>query len=283
MENQNVPQKEQSLVTQPVAIQVKPKINYLIISFFVLICCLVFGLIGYYLGKQNQNKTSSSGNILLPTSIATKPPKETVSPTSIPTTQSTIVSSVPETITLKVAAMGGSLNIDAYNFVFTFNRKPNDTITILKRDENEYKNFPNFPQGAIDKGFVIKHENAKLEILPVFESGGIPLDKKLTPVIISNPKLADGPIFRIKNAELGSYGSQEGWFYTTQYRDGPNDCAPWGTNVGQPNPPACILTGANVITKDGQSLEITCYAEGGEVNWCDKIIESLSVSTNKLN
>jgi len=62
--DQNTQQIGQNPVSQPVQIPEKPRINYLIISLVVLICFVVFGVGGYYLGKQNQNKTSYGGNIL---------------------------------------------------------------------------------------------------------------------------------------------------------------------------------------------------------------------------
>ena len=281
--DQNTQQIGQNPVSQPVQIPEKPRINYLIISLVVLICFVVFGVGGYYLGKQNQNKTSYGGNIL-PTPIVTSPPKETVSPTNIPTTQPTTVKSVLETVTLKVAAIGGGINIDGYNFTFTFNKEPNDTVTILKRNENEYKNYQGFPQGAIDKGFVLKHENVTLEISPAFEGAGSPLMQKPIPVIISNPKLSDGPIFRLKAVEIyGSQNTEGGSVYTTQYKDGPGDCTAWGTNVGQPNPPACIWGGAQVMTNGDKALAITCSVEGSNANWCDNVVKSLSVSATKYS
>lgn len=275
--DQNTQQIQQNPVSQPVQIPEKPRINYLMISLVVLICFIVFGVGGYYLGKQNQNKTPYGGNIL-PTPIVTSPPKETVSPTTQPTT----VKSVLETVTLKVAAIGGGINIDGYNFTFTFNKEPNDTVTILKRNENEYKNYQGFPQGAIDKGFVLKHGNITLEVSPAFEGAGSPLMQKPIPVIILNSKLAVGPIFRLKAVEI--YGSQNiegGSVYTTQYKDKPEDCTAWGTNVGQPNPPACIWDGAQVMTKGNNALAISCSAESNDANWCDNIVKSLSVSATK--
>ena len=267
-DDQNAQKIGQNPVSQPIQISAKPKLNYLAFGLVILACFAVFGLGGYYLGSQNQIIKSNTTTVL-PTLVEPSPTEKT---------------SVLETVTLKVAAIGGGIKIDGYNFTFTFNKEPNDTVTILKRNENEYKNYQGFPQGAIDKGFVLKHENVTLEISPAFEGAGSPLMQKPIPVIISNPKLADGPIFRLKAVEIyGSQNTEGGSVYTTQYKDRPEDCTAWGTNIGQPNPPACIWSGAQVMTNGDNALAISCSVEGSNANWCDNVVKSLSVSATKYS
>lgn len=281
--DQNTQQIGQDPVNHPVQIPEKPKANYLLVGLVVLVCFVIFGLGGYYLGTQIKNKTPGNKSVL-PTPIVTSPSETTVFPTNTPTTQPTTVKSVSQSITLNVAGIGGGIKIDGYNFTFTFDRELNDTFTIIKRDENEYKNYQGFPQGAIDKGFVLKHGEITLNVSPAFEGAGSPLMQKPIPVIISNAKLADGPIFRLKAVEIyGSQNTEGGSVYTTQYKDGPGDCTAWGTNIEQPDPPACIWGGAQVILKDNNSLVISCSTEENTATWCDKIVKSLSVSVSKYS
>jgi len=86
MIDQNAQQIGQNPVNQPVQIPEKPKTNYLVIGLVVLTCFVVFGLGGYYLGKQTQNTTTNNNN-LLPTPIATTSPTTTQLPTTTPSTQ----------------------------------------------------------------------------------------------------------------------------------------------------------------------------------------------------
>lgn len=279
MGNQNAQQIGPNPVSQPVQIPEKPRINYLMISLIVLICFIILGVGGYYLSKQNQNKTPDNGNIL-PTPIVTSPSEPRVSPTNIPTTQPTTVKTVLQSITLKVAAIGGGIKIDGYDFTFTFNKEPSDTVTVLKRDENEYNNYQGFPQGALDKGLTIKHEDIELEISPAFEGAGSPIPKKLNPVIISNSKLANGSIFRLRDKDvMGSQNSSAGSSYTTQYTEGIENCSAFNPEVGTPYP-VCISGGFQVFTRDS-NLWIHCSAEDERAIWCDNIVKNLSVSASK--
>ena len=280
VEAQNTQPVGQNPAIQPTVLD-KPKNNLAAMFAVGLICSLVFGVGGYYLGTQKQNKNSNTASIL-PTPTEPNPAEKAVSPANTSELQPTTAKSMVETVTLKVASIGGGIKIDGYNFTFTFNKEPNDTVTILKRNENEYKNYQGFPQGAIDKGFILKHGNVALEVSPAFEGTGSPLMQKPIPVIISNSKLAVGLIFRLKAVEIyGSQNTEGGSVYTTQYKDKPEDCTAWGTNIGQPNPPACIWGGAQVMTKGDNALAISCSAEGSDANWCDNIVKSLSVSATK--
>jgi len=280
MGDQNTQQIGENPVNQPVPIPEKPRINYLMIGLVVLICFVIFGVGGYYLGKQNQNKTPDNGNIL-PTPIVTSPPKATVSPTNIPTTQPTTVKSVSQSITLNVAAIGGGIKIDGYDFTFTFNKEPSDSVTILKRDENEYKNYQGFPQGALDKGLIIKHGDIELEISPTFEGVGTAIINRLNTVIINNNKLTDSSIFRLKEKEvMGSQNSQGGSDYTTQYSENPEVCKAFNPDNG-PTVPACISSGLQVFLRGDHALWIHCSAEDDRAIWCDNIVKNLSVSASK--
>lgn len=253
------------------------KLNFRVFYLTILIFSVFFGLSLIYLRNQNQIKKLNFTSIS-PTSIKLNLTKKSVIPTNIATPQMTTVESVSETVKLKIAAIGGgAINIDIYDFIFTFNREPNDIVTILKRNESENNNYAGSSRDANDLGFVIKHGNITLKITPTFEGIGLPIKQKLTPVIISNTKLATGPIFRLRTVDFDEY-QNSGSIYTTQYKDNPEDCVAWGANVGQPNPPACIWTGAQVFIKGEYALEIFCSAEGDEAIWCDNIVKSLTVS-----
>jgi len=52
---QNTPQVSQNPVSQPAVTPEKPKINYLLVGEVALVCSLIFGFGGYYLGKQSSN------------------------------------------------------------------------------------------------------------------------------------------------------------------------------------------------------------------------------------
>lgn len=55
-QDQNTQHADQSPLVQPVVSPEKPKINYLMIGGIVLVCFLVFGLGGYYLGRQSSSQ-----------------------------------------------------------------------------------------------------------------------------------------------------------------------------------------------------------------------------------
>lgn len=86
--DQNLPQTGQNSVIQPVAIA---KTNYLAIGGVALVCSLVFGFGGYYLGKQSplsEKELNGGQNQIIPTpisqfdnSIATNNPSSTPDPT----------------------------------------------------------------------------------------------------------------------------------------------------------------------------------------------------------
>lgn len=280
MDDLNTQQYGQNPVSQPVQIPEKPRVNYLMISLIIFICFLIFGLGGYYMGTKNQNKTSDNSNIL-PIPIMTSPPKTTVPPTNIPTLQPTAVKSVLQSITLKVAAIGGGAGGDRYDYVFTFNADPEDKIVVLKRDVNEIKNFPGYNQGAFDKGMVIKHGTVDLEITPSFEGAGITPLKNKNPVIISNIALTDAPIYRINQSNIdilqgANYTPRVGSYYTLWYKEKPEDCS----MLGEATPPACVFS-AGVTLRDEHDLSIFCTAEDDRATWCDDIVKSLNVSVSK--
>jgi len=280
LNNQDIQEDKPYFVHEPTQFSNKSRSKYFVFGLVILLCFVVLGFGSYYLDTHNHIKKSNTTRVFLPTDDLNFTKKPVPSQT-IPRTQLTPVKSISETVLLKVAAIGGGIKIDGYNFIFTFNKEPNDMVTLLKRDENEYKDNPDFPQGAIDEGFVINHENDTLKIIPTFENIGSPLMQKLTPVIISNAQLTDGPIFRLKAAEINeSKHPGNGIVYTTQYKDKSEDCAPWGAHIGQLNPPACILGGAHVLSGDN-ALTISCSAADSNANWCDAIVQSLHVSASK--
>lgn len=85
---QNTQQIEQNPVGLPLMAPEKPKTNYLLIGGMVLVCFVVFGFGGYYLGKQASNDSEKSGSPQSydsPTAIVNSPtPGISVQPTTAP-------------------------------------------------------------------------------------------------------------------------------------------------------------------------------------------------------
>lgn len=80
IDDQNSQQVGQNPVNQPVITPEKPKTNYLMIGGIVLVCFVLFGFGGYYLGKQ-----SLSLQQIQPTPTIAPPPSVTSNPTVTPT------------------------------------------------------------------------------------------------------------------------------------------------------------------------------------------------------
>jgi len=82
--NQNTQQIGQNPVSQPVVTTEKPKTNYSLIGLVVLLCFVVFGFGGYYLGKQSSNSqqyTNSGQSQFIP-AVTPEPNAPTATPTS---------------------------------------------------------------------------------------------------------------------------------------------------------------------------------------------------------
>lgn len=79
--NQHTQQLEQNPINQPVISPGKPRINYLLISGVVLACFIVFGIGGFYLGRQSTSSQQNSS----PTQEVPSPTETTT--TVIPTSQ----------------------------------------------------------------------------------------------------------------------------------------------------------------------------------------------------
>lgn len=76
--NQNTQQIGQNPVSQPVLTPEKPKTNYLMIGGAVLVCFVLFGFGGFYLGKQSsKTQDITTGNYSLPTNTPTTPTQST--------------------------------------------------------------------------------------------------------------------------------------------------------------------------------------------------------------
>lgn len=79
--NQNIQQIGQNPVIQPVQIPEKPKINYLMVVGIILVCFVIFGIGGYYLGtKQLATKNSMPSTNITPSFSPT--PSEGSNPTT---------------------------------------------------------------------------------------------------------------------------------------------------------------------------------------------------------
>jgi hypothetical protein len=277
-------------IPQSQPMQAPPRTN----SFFSLrlimgsMAILLVGLVsGFYLGKISTDKPP----IINKLSPINPPP--TTSPTALPTTSlptvfkvqtvssSPTASRVSESITLNVSAYGGGAMGQLNVFNMSFNREMNDTVTILKRNESELKNFPKYVPGALDMGIQIKHGTNELTISPSFEGGGTSIPNKLNTVVINNTKLVDGKIVRLKEQEvMGPQNSQGGSFYTTQYSENPEDCRAFNPDSGS-IAPSCILSGPQVFTRSGSTLSIHCTSENENALWCDEIVKSLNVTVKE--
>ena len=80
---QNIPQVGQNLVSQPAPILDKPKTNLVAIIVVAIVCSLVFGFGGYFLGKQSSNPQYVNNE------VQTNPTATPYlnNPTNVPTTQ----------------------------------------------------------------------------------------------------------------------------------------------------------------------------------------------------
>jgi len=82
--NQNTQQIGQNPVSQPVATPEKQKTSYLMIAGIILVCFVIFGFGGYYLGRQTSNNSEQSGlpqSYSSPTTTASSPtPENSVQP-----------------------------------------------------------------------------------------------------------------------------------------------------------------------------------------------------------
>lgn len=84
--DQNAQQTGQNVVSQPMLTPEKPKTNYLLMVGIILVCFVLFGFGGYYLGKQSINNTSTMvQNNNLPGVEKTNTPTQTNYPTATPT------------------------------------------------------------------------------------------------------------------------------------------------------------------------------------------------------
>lgn len=86
--NQNTQQVGQNPVNQPAPTPEKPKVNYVVIGVIVLVCFIIFGFGGYFLGKLSNNPpiaTQSDNTLPLPTSQTSTPTtSQNVTPTTSP-------------------------------------------------------------------------------------------------------------------------------------------------------------------------------------------------------
>lgn len=285
--DQNNQQIEQNTVSQPSQVPVKPKQKHLVFGLIILVCFTVFGLGGYYLGTQNQNKNSNGASIL-PTSTEPSPTEKVVAPINTPIPQPTTIKSISQSITMKVAAYGGGGQGESFIYTFAFNTDPEDKIIVLKRNEadiNSLKNFPEFKSDAVDNGLIIKHGMVELKIAPSFEcAGSYPLKKKST-VKISNTILADKPIYRINGSDSfipqnASYTVEKGSHYTLVYSEKPEDCTE-AFSLDKAVVACEFCTG--VTLRDGLDLSISCSAEDDNANWCDTLLKGLNVSVSKYS
>lgn len=98
--DQNAHQVGQNPASQPVQIPDKPKVNYLIIGITVILCLVVFGFGGYFLGKRSSNDSQNSrGGLNQPT------PSPTTQIQPSPTQSTTYTSPSPASLTWKTESV----------------------------------------------------------------------------------------------------------------------------------------------------------------------------------
>lgn len=261
----------------------KPKRNIWVIVAIVLFILLI-GVSTYAYNLSNNKKTTIKtptpskpvATITQTNQIVLLSPTITTVITQQPTTLKTVLQSV----TLKVAAIGGGAGGERYDYAFTFNTDPKDQIAILKAVVGEITFYPGYNQGALDTGMVIKHGTVDLEITPKFEGAGSTTLKRKTSNIITNTALTDAPIYRINQSDVyipqgSNYVPRTGSKYTLAYKEKPEDCSEWSQNT-----PACYWS-QGVTTKGGYDLSVFCTAEDEKALWCDEIVKSLNVTVSK--
>ncbi|MBM3209002.1 hypothetical protein FJZ40_01795 [Candidatus Shapirobacteria bacterium] len=98
--DQNTQQIGQNQVDRLIPVREKPKSNYFVIGSIVLICFVVFGFGGYYLGIQrNKNSQNNQPPVSSPTpSLTTRIPPITTSTNTPEVTQNPIVTTKPISI-----------------------------------------------------------------------------------------------------------------------------------------------------------------------------------------
>lgn len=271
---QNIP-PVQPITQTPIT---PPPTNWLRIIIFI-----IFGLIivagAVFIGINIGKKQSTNSSVITDIPIDIPSPSLFNTPTSIPISTISVTNSyVTETVILKYrSAFVGE--IPKYIYTFTFKKQLKDTINKLKYED---PGLVKISGDATDYGFIINHENIKLEIEIPYEGFGYPIIKKLNPFIINNSKLAISPIFRLKNKDV--YGDEnknnlDGSNYTTQYTEDREVCDAFNTIDGL-SYPACIASGFDVKTQAGHYISIHCSAEDNGVEWCDEIVKSLNLSIN---
>lgn len=83
--DQNTQQIGQNPIGQSVSIPEKPKKNYVIIGTAVLVCFVIFGFGGYYLGKQSSRNSETVSNNTLNSANTSNTPTQPYYPSIIPT------------------------------------------------------------------------------------------------------------------------------------------------------------------------------------------------------
>jgi len=117
--DQNTQQSWQNPDNQPVQIQEKPKVNYLVIGITILLCLIVFGFGGYFLGKRITGDSRNLGGGLNQPTPDSSPTTQTQ---PSPTQSATYTSPSPANLIWKTesvqikkeTAVSGSENINLF-------------------------------------------------------------------------------------------------------------------------------------------------------------------------
>lgn len=141
--DQNTQQIGQNPVSQPVQIPEKPKVKYLLIGLVILVCFVIFGIGGYYLGTQKKSPSSLTTETPYPTNL---PP---------PTTQPSVITN--GWIKFTHPAIG-------YSFDYPTNWK-GSMQEIPEGIKQDYQDFNiESPDHKISEGYPVLEQGAELFI-----------------------------------------------------------------------------------------------------------------------
>lgn len=166
-----------------------------------------------------------------------------------------------ETIQIKVRNPFYPDEIKAYLYEFTFDKKPGDTVKLIPAPYSgqDFYNGIEITRGAV-----------KLSIQPAFEGVSITYDEIPEFEVITNWRIADNVIYRIKSKE-----PVNNYVYVSNYGEGEQGCSQWS-----PAPVACSMN--NLSMKGGQGLGVSCTAGSENVAECDSIVRSLNIEITEL-
>ncbi|HCR36392.1 hypothetical protein A2130_04205 [Candidatus Woesebacteria bacterium GWC2_33_12] len=230
--DQNLPQVGQNPAVQPVV--ATPKTNYPMIGGVALVCSLIFGVGGYYLGKQSSNPQYVNNEVQI---NPTATPYLT-NPTNTPTTQ---ISTLPTGWSYKDnKECGVKFAIPPkeapYYYPVDVNRQPSVT------NEQGSGRFWDFPRGGVYPNLLTKfpngydqHKQAVTMFASPDEASGYVSQAVVVSCIPNNGRFANNTaLISSLTTELEKYNSQTGekGMQASTYKINSNTPATkWGKNV----------------------------------------------------